>query len=83
MTIARDQGYEVVEHALVRTDLYMADEAFFTGTAAEVVPIASVDDRLVGTGKPGSVTKDIIEIFSAATRGEVDRYKEWNEYVAE
>jgi branched-chain amino acid aminotransferase len=83
MTIARDQGYEVVEHALVRTDLYMADEAFFTGTAAEIVPIASVDDREVGTGKPGQITKDLIEVFSAATRGEVDRYKEWNEYVGE
>jgi branched-chain amino acid aminotransferase len=83
MTIARDQGYEVVEHALVRTDLYMADEAFFTGTAAEIVPIASVDDRTVGTGTPGRVTKEIIELFSAATRGEVDRYKEWNEYVGE
>ena len=61
----------------------MADEAFFTGTAAEIVPIASVDDRKVGTGKPGPVTKDCSEIFSAATRGEVDRYKEWNEHVAE
>jgi branched-chain amino acid aminotransferase len=83
MTIARDQGYEVVEHALVRTDLYMADEAFFTGTAAEIVPIASVDDREVGTGKPGQITKDLMEVFSAATRGEVDRYKEWNEYVGD
>jgi branched-chain amino acid aminotransferase len=83
MTIARDQGYEVVEHALVRTDLYMADEAFFTGTAAEVVPIASVDDRNVGAGKPGPITLELSELFSAATRGEVDRYKEWNEYVAE
>jgi branched-chain amino acid aminotransferase len=83
MTIARDQGYEVVEHALVRTDLYMADEAFFTGTAAEIVPIASVDDRQVGAGRPGSVTKDVMEVFGAATRGEVDRYKEWNEYVGE
>jgi branched-chain amino acid aminotransferase len=73
----------VVEHALVRTDLYMADEAFFTGTAAEVVPIASVDDREVGSGRPGPMTKEIVEIFSAATKGEVDRYKEWNEYVGE
>jgi branched-chain amino acid aminotransferase len=81
MQIARDNGYEVVEHALVRTDLYLADEAFFTGTAAEVVPIAEVDDRKVGSGKPGPVTREIMEIFSAATRGEVDRYKEWNEYV--
>jgi branched-chain amino acid aminotransferase len=83
MTIARDQGYEVVEHALVRTDLYMADEAFFTGTAAEIVPIASVDDRSVGTGRPGPVAKEIMDVFSAATRGEVDRYKEWNEYVGD
>ena len=83
MQIAADQGYQVVEHALVRTDLYMADEAFFTGTAAEIVPIASVDDREVGTGKPGPVAKEIIEIFGAATRGELDRYKEWNEYVGE
>ena len=81
MTIGRDLGYEVVEHALVRTDLYMADEAFFTGTAAEIVPIASVDDRKVGTGKPGPIAKEIMGVFSAATRGEVDRYKEWNEHV--
>lgn len=83
MTIARDQGYEVVEHSLVRTDLYHADEAFFTGTAAEIVPIASVDDRPVGAGRPGPVTREIVEIFSAATKGQVDRYKEWNEYVRE
>ena len=83
MQIAADQGYQVVEHALVRTDLYMADEAFFTGTAAEIVPIASVDDRDVGTGKPGPVAKEIMDIFGAATRGEVARYKEWNEYVVE
>jgi branched-chain amino acid aminotransferase len=61
----------------------MADEAFFTGTAAEIVPIASVDDRQVGSGKPGPVSRDVIETFSAATRGEIDRYKEWNEYVGE
>jgi branched-chain amino acid aminotransferase len=46
-----------------------------------VVPIAEVDDRKVGTGRPGPVTREVIETFSAATRGEVDRYKEWNEYV--
>jgi branched-chain amino acid aminotransferase len=81
MTIARDQGYEVVEQSLVRTDLYHADEAFFTGTAAELVPIAEVDDRPVGIGKPGPLTREIGEIFTAATAGEVDRYKAWNEHV--
>jgi branched-chain amino acid aminotransferase len=83
MQIARDQGYEVVEHSLVRTDLYLADEAFFTGTAAEIVPIAEVDDRRVGSGRPGPITREVMEIFQAATRGEVDRYKDWNEHVAE
>ena len=52
-------------------------------TAAEIVPIASVDDRNVGAGKPGPITRELSEIFSAATRGEVDRYKEWNEHVRE
>ncbi len=81
MTIARDQGYDVVERTLVRTDLYHADEAFFTGTAAELVPIAEVDDRPVGTGKVGPITRELAEIFTAATVGEVDLYKSWNEYV--
>ena len=81
MAIARDEGYEVVEHSLVRSDLYLADEAFFTGTAAELVPIVSVDDRPVGTGHPGAVTRHLLDVFHQATRGELDRYKEWNEYV--
>jgi branched-chain amino acid aminotransferase len=81
--IARDQGYEVVETTIVRSDLYLADEAFFTGTAAEIVPIVEVDDRPVGTGRPGPITREIAEIFTAATVGELDRYKTWNEYVNE
>jgi branched-chain amino acid aminotransferase len=81
MQIARDQGYEVVETTLVRTDLYLADEAFVTGTAAEVVPLVEVDDRAVGAGVPGPVTRELAEVFSAATVGELDRYKIWNEYV--
>jgi branched-chain amino acid aminotransferase len=81
MQIARDQGYQMVEATLVRSDLYLADEAFFTGTAAEIVPMVEVDDRTVGSGRPGPVTREIAEIFSAATVGEVARYKTWNEYV--
>ena len=83
MQIARDQGYEVVEHSLVRTDLYLTDEAFFTGTAAEIVPISEVDDRKIGTGRPGAVTRELMETFQAATRGEADRYKDWNEHVTD
>jgi len=80
-TIATDLGYEVAHEALVRTDLYTADEAFLTGTAAEVVPIREVDDRTVGLGQPGPITKQIQQTYFAAVRGEVDRYKDWLEHV--
>jgi branched-chain amino acid aminotransferase len=79
MTIARDLGYDVVERDIVRTDLYLADEAFLTGTAAEVVPIRSVDDREIGD--PGEITRKIQETYFAVVRGEVDTYKRWLEYV--
>ena len=78
-TIAADLGYEYTEGNIVRSDLYTADEAFLSGTAAEVVPIRSVDDRELG--EPGPVTKEIQEVFFAAVKGEVDRYKDWNEHV--
>ena len=80
-TIAADLGYEVSHEPLVRTDLYTADEAFLTGTAAEVVPIREVDDRAVGTGRPGPITLQIQETYFAAVRGKVDRYKDWLDHV--
>ncbi|MGH3493224.1 MAG: branched-chain amino acid transaminase [Sciscionella sp.] len=80
-TIARDLGFEVAFENILRSDLYTADEAFLTGTAAEVVPIASVDDRSVGDGRPGPITRQVQEIFYAAVRGQVDRYKDWVEHV--
>jgi branched-chain amino acid aminotransferase len=80
-TIARDLGFEVVHEALVRTDLYTADEAFLTGTAAEVVPIREVDDRTVADGKPGEITRKLQEVYFAAIRGQEDRYKDWLEHV--
>ena len=79
MTIARDLGYEVREEHLLRHDLYLADEAFLTGTAAEVVPIRSVDDREIGNR--GNITRTLQETYFAAVRGEVERYKDWLEYV--
>jgi branched-chain amino acid aminotransferase len=81
-TIARDLGYEVAEAPLRRTDLYMADEVFLTGTAAEIVPVTSVDDRQVGSGRPGDVTRAVQEVFTQAVRGEVPQYKDWVELVA-
>ena len=80
ITIARDLGYEVAEANLLRTDLYLAEEAFLTGTAAEVVPIRSVDDRVIG--EPGPMTKAIQETYFATVRGEVDQYKDWLDHVS-
>jgi branched-chain amino acid aminotransferase len=78
-TIAADLGFEYRESNIVRSDLYTADEAFLSGTAAEVVPIRSVDDR--DLGEPGPITKAIQDVYFAAVKGEVDRYKDWNEHV--
>src|SRR5580692_8759854 len=80
-TIARDLGYEVRHEPIIRTDLYLADEAFLTGTAAEVVPIRAVDDRPVGSGRPGRITKEIQQMYFATVRGEVDQYKDWLDHV--
>jgi branched-chain amino acid aminotransferase len=79
MTIARDLGYDVEVGNILRSDLYTADEAFLSGTAAEVVPIRSVDDREIGP--PGPITRSIQEVFFATVRGEVDQYKDWLELV--
>ncbi|MGQ0668213.1 MAG: branched-chain amino acid transaminase [Actinomycetota bacterium] len=77
ITIGRDLGYEVREADLVRTDLYNADECFFTGTAAEVTPIREVDDRTVGEGTRGPITKEIQGAFFGATKGEIEKYLDW------
>jgi branched-chain amino acid aminotransferase len=79
--IARDLGYDVHEEFLVRTDLYNADEAFFTGTAAEITPIREVDDRVVGEGHRGPVTKELQGVFFSATKGEIERYADWLTHV--
>ena len=79
--IAADMGLNVRHESLIRTDLYLADEVFLTGTAAEVVPICRVDDRVVGSGVPGPLTKEIQQTYFATVRGEVDRYKDWLDYV--
>ena len=78
-TIARDLGIGYSEANIVRSDLYTADEAFLSGTAAEVVPIRSVDDRELG--EPGPVTRQIQDVFFKAVRGELEHYKDWNEHV--
>lgn len=79
--IAADMGIEIRHEPLIRTDLYLADEAFLTGTAAEVVPIRSVDDRVVGSGAPGPITAELQRLYFATVRGEMDRYKDWLHFV--
>ena len=79
ITIANDLGYIVVEDNLVRSDIYLADEAFYSGTAAEVVPIREIDNRVIG--EPGPITKSLQDVFFQAIKGEVDEYKDWCELV--
>lgn len=81
MRIARDLGYEVAVENLLRSDLYISDEIFLCGTAAEVVPVASVDDRLAGDGRPGEITRAIQSTYNEVVRGKLDRYKDWVTYV--
>jgi branched-chain amino acid aminotransferase len=79
MAIARDLGFDVRIDDLVRSDLYIAEEMFVCGTAAEVSPVNSVDDRSIPC--PGPITTAIADEFRRAVRGQVDRYKEWVEHV--
>jgi len=79
MAIARDLGFDVVIDDLARSDLYIAEEMFVCGTAAEVSAVNSVDDRAIPC--PGPVTKAIAEEYAKAVRGQIDRYKDWVEYV--
>ncbi len=78
MEIAQTLGYAVHERHLIRSDLYVADELFMCGTAAEVTPVRSIDDHEIGD--PGPVTKAIQEVFFAAVRGRDERFSRWLEY---
>lgn len=75
--IAKDLGLEVREKRLTRDEVYTADEAFFTGTAAEVTPIRELDDRLIGSGVKGPITQQIQDVFFATVYGKNDRYSAW------
>src|SRR5512139_155946 len=81
MTIARDLGLVVEEQRFSRDELYMADEAFFTGTAAEITPIREVDRRTIGKGEPGPVTKKMQETFFQVVKGAKPEYQRWLTYV--
>ena len=79
MIIAVDLGYDVLEESLVRTDLYTCDEMFMTGSAAEVVPVRSVDHRVIGPAGP--ITLELQQAFFRAVRGEDSEYEDWLDRV--
>ncbi|MEM1548562.1 MAG: branched-chain amino acid transaminase [Thermoproteota archaeon] len=79
--IAGDIGVKVVERDLTRIDFYYADEAFMTGTAAEVVPVVEMDNYKIGDGKPGPITRRIQEEFYKIVKGESEKYLQWLEFV--
>jgi len=80
-TIAKDEGYAVEEKTLTKEDVYQADEAFFTGTAAEVTPIASLDGKKIGAVSPGPITKKLKEVYMDAVHGKLEKYQDWLSYT--
>ena len=76
--IAQDLGYTVIEKNLIRSDLFVADEVFMTGTAAEVTPLRSIDDVEIGVGP---VTLEIQEAYLDTARGRSERWAQWLEYA--
>ena len=82
MTLAREAGYEVRERRITRDEVYVCDEAFFTGTAAEVTPIRELDGRVIGEGRRGPITTDIQRQFFALVEGRTNVHHEWLTPVA-
>lgn len=81
MRIAKELGYEVLETRFTRDELYTADEVFFTGTAAEITPVREIDDRKVGKGKPGRLTKTLQSAFFEIVEGKNEEYMSWLDFV--
>ena len=77
--IAQDLGYTVTEKNLIRTDLYLADEIFICGTAAEVTPLRAIDDREIGD--PGPVTREIQSAYLDTVRGKREQWSHWLDYA--
>lgn len=75
--LAQQEGYEVIEKRITRDEIYIADEAFFTGTAAEVTPIRELDNRLIGKGLPGPVTQQLQTVYLDLVEGRHDGHDDW------
>ena len=80
-TIAKDLGYRILEQPISRDQLYIADEVFVSGTAAEVIGLSEIDFRTIGDGRTGAVTRKLQNVYHDAIRGRVGKYEEWCEYV--
>jgi len=81
ITLLRERGHTVVEERFTRDEVYIADEAFFTGTAAEVTPVRELDDRAIGSGKPGPLTVEMQKAYFALIRGEDTRHLDWLSFI--
>lgn len=81
ITLARESGYEIVEKRLTRDEVYIADEAFFTGTAAEVTPIRELDNRAIGSGGRGPVTARLQALFFDQVNGRREQHSEWLTFI--
>lgn len=79
--LAADHGYQVIEKQITRDEVYIADEAFFTGTAAEVTPIREVDERIIGTGSRGPITEKLQSQYFDLVNGKLDKYSDWLAYI--
>jgi branched-chain amino acid aminotransferase len=77
LTLLADAGIPTREERLTRDDVYLADEAFFTGTAVEVTPVREVDERRIGKGRPGPITQRLQELFFRVVQGREPRYRSW------
>ena len=77
LTMAKDMGIEVIEKRITRDEMYCADEAFFTGTAAEITPIRELDDRTIGAGSRGPVTEKLQSLFFDVVAGKSEKYAHW------
>lgn len=77
ITIAGELGYDVVERPISRTELYLADEIFLTGTAAEIIAITKIDGNIIGNGREGTMTKSIRENYEAIVIGKSDKFMGW------
>lgn len=77
LTLLAEMGIEATEERVTRDEIYVADEAFFTGTAAEIAPIRALDDRTIGSGEPGAVTREVQAKYLDLVHGRIDAHRDW------